>query len=164
MKIVALTQFGTLDTPLRNVRFGVDGTSMFAELIVEQVIRKPRLVFNLGESTAQNVLHGGYPVVEGDRLLRLEFEYILAIAADTDIDVDLFGGLHEAWSDAPRLHSTKAFYPFLEIVDSPWKKQLPEHRGKDDPDIRHFRIISAECSVDLLATAPSGAWQENSKN
>jgi len=164
MKIVALTQFGTLDTPLRNVRFGVDGTSLFAELIMEQVIRKPRLVVNLEESATQNVLHSGYPVVQGNRLLRLEFENILAIAVDTDIDVDLFGGLHEAWSDAPRLQSTKAFYPFLEIVDSPWKQQLPEYRGKDDPDIRHFRIISAECSLDVLATTPSGAWQENSSN
>ena len=89
---------------------------------------------------------------------------VLAIAADTDIDVDLFGGLHEGWSNAPRLQDSQSYYPLLEIENSPWKEQLPEWRHRDDPAIKHFRAISAECSFDILGEAPSGVWMPNNSN
>lgn len=140
MTINAVTDFGVFDKPLRNIRMYLDGVSIRTQLIPQLVLNKN--VDLEGRNEAERIiLKDARPVVEGNTCLELNFELVLAIAVDTDIDVDLFGGLHEDWSDAPNLQNSHSYYPLLEITNSPWKAQLPDWRRRDDPTIRRSDIF-----------------------
>jgi hypothetical protein len=158
--ILAMTQFGVLETPLRNIRFAVDGTALVARLIPERVTLETPKPGDFPEAL-HKYFENARLVVEGPEMLVLTFEHVVAVAVDTDVDVDLFGGLHAGWKEAPKLPDSKSYYPLLEIADSHWKSQLPDFRGRDEPWLHHFRAISAECSLDILGTFPTGAWEVN---
>jgi hypothetical protein len=142
MKIVPITQFGELAAGFRNIRSQLDGEEGVFDLVVEKVVPS-------------------HLVVEGATLLRLRFSWLLAVAVDYDIDVDMFGGLGKTWLGAPRLPGGNTIYPLLEITDSTWKSQLPEWRARDNPDVRHIRMIGAIASFDVLGELESGEWLEN---
>ncbi len=158
MKFEAIITFGVIETSLRNIRMSVDATQVVLELIPARILDQPGDPGDEPNEAIRRLIRGAKPIVEADEYLKLRFDHILAIAIDTDIDVDLFGGLHKDWSEAPRLYGEKSFYPLLEVKDSPWKSQLPDFRGRDDPHIRHLRAISMECSFDILGNFPEGEW------
>ena len=83
MTINAVTDFGTFDQPLRNIRMNLDGLSIRTQLIPELVLNEN---VNLEEySEAERIiLRGARPVAEGNTCLELNFELVLAIAVDTD--------------------------------------------------------------------------------
>ena len=160
-EIVRVDQFGLLTTGLRNIRCDIDGRAATFELVPEQLL--PPDVTTGGRDPIVSLLtQGASRVVEGRLALRLEFSHLVALAADNDVDVDLFGGLQTNWAASPRLEGSRTFYPLLEIRNSAWKAQLPEWRRRDDPDVRHIRMISAECSFDVLGELVSGVWVANS--
>lgn len=157
----AIEEFGPIDAPLRNIRFSVDRTTLTAELIPEIVLDEPVDIKDEDNPGVRAILQGGRPIVEGSRTLRLSFDYILAVAVDADTHSDLFGGLHEGWNMAPRIDGSRAYYPLLEIMDSAWKAKLVEERGPENPNWRHIRMISGECSLDVLGEMPTGGWHPN---
>jgi hypothetical protein len=157
----AIEEFGAIEAPLRNIRFSVDCKTLTTELIPEVVQDKPIDLRDEGDPGIRKILGGGRPIVEGSRALHLRFEYILAMAVDADTHSDLFGGLREGWNMAPRISGSRAYYPLLEIKDSAWKAKLVEEMGPENPNWRHIRMISGECSLDVLGEMPSGAWHTN---
>lgn len=160
-EIVRIDQFGILTSGFRNIRCGIDNTRAVFDLIPEQLVAPASADLKHVPSFMRKHLDGARLVVEGQSALRLEFDCVLGVAVDTDTGVDLFGGLQANWVSAPRLEGSKSFYPLLEITNSPWKGQLPEWGRRDDPAIRHIRMISAECSFDVLGEFSSGAWMAN---
>jgi len=157
----AIEEFGSIDAPLRNIRFCVDRNTLTAELIPEVVLDEPVDLEGEDNPRVRAILRAGRPIVEGSRALHLRFDYILAVAVDADTHSDLFGGLHEGWNLAPRIVGSRAFYPLLEIHESAWKAKLVEELGPENPNWRHLRMISGECSLDVLGEMPTGAWHAN---
>ena len=163
-EVLKVEKFGTFNCGLRNIRCQIDGRSAVFHLIPERLSPPDPTdpaIARESDPTIRRMLVGASLVVEGDTALRLEFSHLMGIAVDTDIDVDLFGGLHHNSRDAPRLANKATYIPLLEIRKSAWKAQLPEWRRRDDPDIQHFRMISAECSFDVLGELSSGVWVDN---
>ena len=158
-----MTEFGECSEPIRNIIFKIDGTELVLDLIPETILDEQSNHEDEPNLKIRELLRSSKPIVEAERFLRLEFEHILAVAVDTDIDVDLFGGLLNDWASAPRMPPKNTYYPLLEICDSPWKSQLPDHRGRDDPNIYHIKAISMECSFDILGLLPVGNWSNWSK-
>ncbi|MEL6568984.1 MAG: hypothetical protein AAFQ22_11235 [Pseudomonadota bacterium] len=158
---MAINQFGEFERPLRNIRFSVDGLSLEMRLIPERVLQESHKPDEQDSDSVKRLTRGASEILEGDRCLRLRFPFFLAIAVDTDIDVDLFGGLHADWRSAPRIKGRSSFYPLLEIVGSNWKQKLPDFRGRESNNIRHIRAISAECSLDILGEIGAGVWENN---
>lgn len=159
MKITRNKSFGVIDKPLRNIRMNYDGHSAIFDLIPELIVSNN----NFNPSTEvplplKRVLKVANEIIEANTCLRIEFDTVLGLALDTDIDVDLYGELHKGWEAAPKLKGSNSYYPFLEIQNSPWKKQLPDYRGKDNPEIKHYRLISSGGSFDILAWEPTGKW------
>lgn len=158
MKIIRNVSIGVIDRPLRKIRMSFDEYAAVFDLIPERVVSNNNLDHNLKASPLKNVLKDANEIIEENVCLRVEFDTILGLAMDADIDVDLYGGLHDGWITAPKLKDSNSFYPFLEIVNSPWKKQLPDYHGRDNPEIKHYRLISAGGSFDILAWEPTGKW------
>jgi hypothetical protein len=142
MKIIPITQFGEFTDIFLNIRSHLYDEEGVFDLFVRKVL--PSAL-----------------AVEEATLLRLRFSWLLGVAVDYDIDVDLFGGLGKTWEPAPRLPGRNEMYPLLEITDSPWKAQLPEWRARDNPDVRHIRMIGNITSFDVLGELESGEWIEN---
>lgn len=137
----------------------LDGTSAIFELVPELIVSNNNFDPNCEEIVPiKKLLKTASAIIESNNFLKIEFDTVLGIAVDTDIDVDLYGGLQKGWDTAPKIAGSNSYYPFLEIENSPWKKQLPNFRGRDEPDIKHYRLISWECSFDVLAWEPSGKW------
>ena len=165
MKIIRVTEFGDIPAPLRNIRAGIDGKQGVFDLVPERVLEPGAVPIDEPNPIIRKLLVGARPVVEGFSALRIVCDYLYAVAVDADVDVDLFGGLRANWSDAPRFEEGKpSFFPLLEIIASPWKAQLPEWRGRDRPEVRHIRMISAECSYDILGEPSRAHWIENNLN
>jgi hypothetical protein len=160
-EIVGIEKFGVLTSGLRNIRCQIDGGSAVFDFIPEALLPPDPAQITETNSILRRLQAGASLVVEGPTMLRLEIHGLLGMAVDADIDVDLYGGLHNNWRDAPKLADKKTYYPLLEIRNSPWKAQLPDWRRRDDPEVRHFRMISAECSFDLLGELLSGSWIAN---
>ena len=158
-EIVRIDQFGVPTSGLRNIRCAIDGRRAVFDLVPERVLPPDPAKADHPDPMIRRLTEGASLVVEGPMALRLEFWRVLGLAADSDSDVDLFGGLQGDWSSNPRLNDSQTFfYPLLEIRSSPWKALLPEWRGRDDADIRHIRMISAECSYDVLGELGAGTW------
>lgn len=165
MKIIRVTEFGDIPAPLRNIRASIDGKQGVFDLVPERVLEPGAVPIDEPNPIIRKLLVGARPVVEGFSALRIEFDYLYAVAVDADVDGNLFGGLRANWSDAPRFEEGKpSFFPLLEIIASPWKAQLPEWRGRDRPEVRHIRMISAECSYDILGEPSRAHWIENNLN
>lgn len=157
----AIEEFGCINAPLRNIRSSVDGNTLTAELIPEVVLDKLVDLPDDEDQGVRRILRGSRPIVEGSRALHLRFDYVLAMAVDADTHSDLFGGLHDEWHLAPRIVTSRAYYPLLEITESAWKAKLVEELGPENPNWRHIRMISGECSLDVLGEMPTGAWYAN---
>lgn len=164
MAIVKFEAFGKLTSPLRNIRCHIDAHEAVFELVPEALRPPgPDPVDVTGiPSPLVRVISSASLVLESERMLRIEIGELRGIAVDADVDIDLFGGLTGDGSEQPRLAGSTFFYPLIEIENSPWKAQLPDWRGRDDPDIRHLRMISATCSYDVLGEVLSGNWMPNS--
>lgn len=158
MEIIRNLSIGVIDKPLRNIRMSFDGHAAVFDLIPQLVVSNNNFDPNLKPSPLKNVLKDANEIIEANVCLRVEFDTILGLAMDADIDVDLYGGLYDGWETAPKFKDSNSFYPFLEILNSPWKKQLPDHRGRDNPEIKHYRLISSGGSFDILAWEPTGKW------
>jgi len=158
MKIIRNTSFGVFKTPLRNIQMKFDGYAATFDLVPGLVVSNNNFDPNLKNSALQNMFKNANEIIESSDYLKVEFDTVLGLALDADIDVDLYGGLHQGWEAAPKFKNSNAIYPFLEIVDSPWKKQLPDHRGRDNPEIKHYRLISSGGGFDILAWEPTGKW------
>lgn len=162
--IEKIERYGLLKSGFRNIRSRIDGISAEFDLIPEVSVPvgddDPGIA-GLPHPLVANLMRGASRLIEGEAALRITFSYLMAVAVDTDIDVDLFGGLHERWSSAPKIDGSSSYYPLLEIRGSPWKAQLPDWRRRDDPLIRHIRMISAECSFDVLGDLSGGVWVSN---
>ncbi len=160
-EIVKVDQFGELTSALRNIRCNIDGRAGTFELVPERMLLADFDTGDERDPIVRRLIQGASRVVEGSLALRLEFSHVLAITADNDVDADLFGGLQADWGSNPRLPGSQSFYPLLEICNSGWKAQLPEWRRRDDPHVRHIRMISTECSFDVLGELVSGEWIAN---
>ena len=164
MTFKTVKDFGELKTPFRNILYRADGKSLEVDLIPECVQSEPARSEEEVDPVIRKITEGAKPVTEGNKLLRLSFEYILAIAADADTNMQLFGDLHSNWANTPRIPNSRWFYPILELTDSSWKKQTREEFGSDNSNWRHIRLISSECSIDVLGEMPTGQWRDNDKH
>lgn len=160
-EIVRIDQFGLLTSALRNIRCSIDGKRGVFDLVPEKLLPPDTAPLTETNPTLRRLQAGASLVVEGPTMLRLEFHSLLGMAVDADIDVDLYGGLHDNWRNTPKIGDKNTFYPLLEIRNSLWKAQLPEWRRRDDPGVKHIRMISAECSFDLLGELVDGTWLTN---
>lgn len=161
MKIVPINDFGELTAGFRNIRARIDGETGVLDLVSQKLIPTGSVESDEKHPAMKRLEENPSLVVEGPTLLRVEFNWLLAVAIDYDIDADLFGGLWHNWKEAPRLQGSRAVYPFVEFKESPWKAQLPEWRERDNPDVRHFRMVSAVVSFDVLGELTSGVWLNN---
>lgn len=161
MALIPVKEFGELEAPLRNIRTRTDGDRGVFDLIPEALLEPGTFEIDESNPIIRRIFDKGRLIVEGPTFLRIEFGWLLAIAGGEDVDEDLFGGLHANWTEAPRLSGSRSYYPFLEITSSPWKAQLPEWKGCNNPDVRHFRMISATASFDVLGELSSGVWLPN---
>lgn len=161
MKIVPINDFGELTAGFRNIRARIDAETGVFDLVYEKLIPPGSVGSDETHPALKRLQENSSLVVEGPTLLRVEFSWLLGVAIDYDIDADLFGGLWQNWKEAPRLQGSSVFYPFVEIKESPWKAQLPEWRARDNPDVRHFRMVSAVVSFDVLGELASGVWLDN---
>lgn len=162
MKIVPIHNFGELAAGFWNIRANIDGDTGIFDLISEKLLPPGSVESDETHPVLKRLHDKSSLVVEGATLLRVEFSWLLAVAVDFDIDVDLFGDLWQNWQEmAPQMPGCAAFYPFVEIKESPWKARLPEWRARDNPDVRHFRMLSALVSFDVLGELASGAWLNN---
>jgi len=164
MKIIRNTSIGTFKTPLRNIRLKFDGYAATFDLIPGLVVSNNNFDPNLKNSALQDIFENSNEIIESSDYLKVEFDAVLGLALDADIDVDLYGGLHDGWATAPKFENSNAIYPFLEMLDSPWKKQLPDYKGRDNPEIKHYRLISSGGSFDVLAWEPAGKWITSGPN
>lgn len=161
MNIVPVTDFGLLTDGFRNIRMQTDAESGIFDLVPERLL-EPGSADNIEQDpTLHKIVKGARLIVEGPTMLRVRFDWLIAVAGGSDVDADIFGGLHAGWRETPKLRHKSVYYPFLEIQSSPWKAQLPEWRGRDNPDIRHFRMISGAVSFDVLGELGAGEWQDN---
>jgi hypothetical protein len=160
-EIVRIDEFGLLAAGFRKIRCSIDGSRAVFELVPESDTEVTDGDLVDASPEERRWIAGARRVIEGPLALRIEVHHLIAIAGDADVDADIFGGLHCNWRDAPKLPNSNVFYPLLEITNSPWKIQLPEWRRRDDPDVRHVRMISAECSYDILGEFGTGVWVAN---
>lgn len=100
-KLEPIRKYGAFDSPLRNIRLVLMGGDARFDLIPEAILDTPSDLSDEKDPAIRRVLEGTRLVVEADRFLRIHFDIIVALAGGTDEDVDLFGGLHQDWHDAP---------------------------------------------------------------
>jgi len=159
-EVVKIDQFGTLRSGFRNIRCAIDGRRFVFELIPSVLLPPDTAQSENPDPLLRKLTRGASLVVEGSSALRLEFDDIHGMAVHADVDADLFGGIQSNWREAPYVVGS-VYYPLLEIMNSPWKAQLPDWRRRDDAAMRHIRMISDECSFDVLGELVSGTWIEN---
>ena len=160
MNFRKMTEFGILENGFRNAQMNVDFDTIVFKLISETKLIGPSDFRHENNQTISKLLKSSQEIIESKNCLQLNFDCVKAVAFDSDLGVDMFGGVHDGWMKAPKVAGKSFIYPLLEVLNSPWKAQLPEWRGRDDPDIKHIRAVTAECSFDILAELTSGDWRK----
>lgn len=104
--IEKIERYGLLKSGFRNIRSRIDGISAEFDLIPEVSVPvgddDPGIA-GLPHPLVANLMRGASRLIEGEAALRITFSYLMAVAVDTDIDVDLFGGCMQV--GAPRRRS-----------------------------------------------------------
>lgn len=157
----SVTEFGAFKEPLRNIQMFLDGRSAAFYLIPEAISHEPPDLSEIDNPDLRSVLADTEEIIESATCLRLEFDWIYAVAIDSDVGGDLFGGVQSNWQEAPLLTPKGSYYPCLEILNSEWARKIPEWQVHPVWEVRHFRFISTECSFDILGPGPSGTWIYN---
>lgn len=151
-----------ISTSLRNIKVHVNATDAAIDLIPALVLHSapppehnPNLCAGLN-----NMLQKSKPVVEAATFLRVYFENLATILIQEE-RLDLIKDPGDKKRDYPLLPDGIYVYPFLKIENSTWKKQVPEWWREIISDCTHFRMISDETCVDILATLKEYEWKKN---
>ncbi|QYJ07123.1 hypothetical protein [Qipengyuania flava] len=156
----------TFASPLRNIKLSLDGTGLIADLIPSVTLDSEVQIGGFSddpdvEAELQSVFGKGRPIVEGDRVFRLEFDAVQAVVIQEEF-VDLFNVLAAELDNLPKIPDAKGAFPFLVAEESEWRSRLPDYQGGDDPELKHFKIFSMETQVDILGRLAGFEWVRNS--
>lgn len=161
MKYRAVKEWGEFEQALRNILLHLDGNALTLDLVPSVVSPDPVDVGDETDEALRDLKARSQLIVEGNTCLRLSFETVLAVAVREEF-VDLFGDLYQGLPDAaPKLANSLAVWPLLEVMESPWKSTLPDYQGGDDDNLRHFKVLSMECLVDVLGYTPTANWVQH---
>lgn len=154
----------SIESPLRNVRAVMDGTNMFLDLIPSKIIDHPPTLptaplKNPDSVVLDELLRNSRPIVEGAHFLRVHFEWIQAVSIQEEF-VELFEIFNTDNDKAPTLKGGRGWFPFLEVVNSKWRQKLPDYQGGDDPQLKHYKIVSMETHLDVMGVLESTEWLE----
>jgi len=156
----SITEYGEFDLPLRNIRATLKGTHLTLDLIPEARRRKLTRVEHDGSQAMKLVLGDlANEIVEGDRLLRLEFDGIASWFVEEEGNDFPHFSLPD-WSTVPKIDGSKSNWPLLRIRNSKMRDLLPDWRYTGD-GLEHFFIIGAETCMHVLAWPPTGGWLPN---
>ncbi|MEM8935139.1 MAG: hypothetical protein AAGC77_01875 [Pseudomonadota bacterium] len=154
-----ITDFGEIPE-LVNIRAFFDGTDAIVECIPAKTLEKPFVPDTTAERKSEtekqidSVLSGAFPIVESPNMLRLNFTFLRGFCA------------HEEFVEHPffndrLLGKRPDFSPLCEVAPSPWREFLPGYDGGDNPDVKHYRMLSMEIYVDILGVLEGGEWIKN---
>lgn len=151
------------EVALRNIRIQLDGRTLIIDLIpsveLDEYVAE---VIPGGNPELNKILAGSKPIVESNRFLRAYFDGIMALFIQEEF-VEILDILAFDFNKKPRFENGQA-YPFLHVVNSRWKRCLPDYQGRDDPNLKHFKIVSMETCVDLLGYFEKVEWLDSKKS
>lgn len=134
---------------LINIRLNLDGIDATVDLIESHDTGETGEIPEDEDPVLKEILSQSTLITSSGRFARLHFYCVQAIVIQDEFrdivdivkcDLNLF----------PRL-TTGETYPFMKVVNSRWKKILPDYQGGDNPDIQHFKIVSMATCIDVLA-------------
>ena len=161
--LIPITRFGDLK-PLRNIRAQLTETTLVLDLIPELVSKTAYVptTDDLITPASARLLTGSREVVEGNTMLRLQFDQIRSSAfSDEFCDIHPVS-LDTPQKDWPRIEGTQFTYPLVEVLNSSWHAGLPDYQnGGANGGMHHFRAISAMNIVDIVGFEPSFEWLPN---
>jgi hypothetical protein len=148
-------------TPLRNIRLRLDATNLVADLVPSVVLDELAEVVHrdLNPELSQ-ILAGTKPITDDSRFMRVHFDRLVAAIIQEEF-IDIVEETKLDLSGAQSLPSGKSIYPFLRVENSRWKQSVPDYQGRDHPDLAHFKIVSMETCIDLIAHLDHYEWIEN---
>lgn len=88
--------------------------------------------------------------------MRLHFVDIVAICIQEEL-VDLVDDLKWLRGKRPALPNCQA-YPFVHVINSRWRARVPDWLRGDDPDVKHYNIISVETCIDVIGRLKQIEW------
>lgn len=150
------------DTFLRNVRIQIDGTVATMDLIPSLVLdRSTDEMLQDKDPNINKLIARSKPIVEAKRFLRVHFDCIHAVVIQEEF-VDSVAVVEAELDSAPRIKpDSPAPYPFLRVINSEWKRFIPDYQGGESPDLDHFKILSMETCADVLGCVENTEWLEN---
>lgn len=134
---------------LINLRLNLDGTDAIVELIESHDTGETGEIPEDADPALKKILSQSTLITSSGRFTRLRFYDVQAIVIQ-DESRDIVDVIKSDLNLFPRL-PIGVTYPFMKVVNSRWKKILPDYQGGDDPDIQHFKIVSMKTCIDVLA-------------
>ena len=146
-----------LKAPLRNVRAHLDGNFLSVDLIPSVVLDEPVQASDPSgnpdlDKIISDLEKGARPIVEAKSVLRAEFESVQACVIQEEF-VELFENLISDFDAPPRILGQKGWFPFLRVLNSSWRKKLPDYQGGDWPELHHYKIVSMETPLMFFTEA-----------
>ncbi|WP_394730525.1 hypothetical protein [Altererythrobacter sp. GH1-8] len=154
-----------LKAPLRNVRAHLDGTFLSVDLIPSVVLDEPVQASDPSgtpelDKIISDLEKAARPIVEAKSVLRAEFESVQACVIQEEF-VELFEKLIADFDAPPRILGQKGWFPFLRVLNSSWREELPDYQGGDWPELHHYKIVSMETHLDILGVLVATEWRKN---
>lgn len=144
----------------------MDGTFWTLDLIPSVVLDKPigkaAPTPNPVDAQFNRMLEGARPIVEADKVLRVEFNSVQACVVQEEF-VDLFDALQIDLQSLPLLEHGKGCFPFVLVEGSEWRASLPDYQGGDCDELKHFMLFSMETHLSLLGIMESYEWVMNAE-
>ena len=140
----------TFKSALINIFLKLNGTEVIVDLIESQRTDQRLGEMELGLSPElKDILSGSQRTISSGRVTRVHFNHLRAMIVQEEY-VDLVENIKADFKRVPRL-SNRDTYPFIKVVNSRWRTLLPDYQRGDDPGIQHFKIISMETCIDIIA-------------
>ena len=101
---------------------------------------------------------GSREIVQSDRVLRLRFDWVcghIVVGEDHPHPASWSKSVYDA------LKMDRSAWPLMIVTGSPWRSALPNYRGGENDEIKHFVIGSEVIVVDVLAALRSSTWLPN---
>lgn len=155
----AAAEIDAFDTPLLGLRVVTKADVAVIDLIPSmastKTIEKKR--DPSVRRTVAEILASGTPIEEAMRFMRVHFSFVQALVIQREF-VEIVDILDAKLDSAPRRPGSRSPYPFLRVINSAWKRRLPDYQGGNDPKLTHFTIGSLETHVDILGIIEKIEW------
>jgi len=157
-KLVPVTRHGVIKRPLLTIHMHYFADALVLDLVPRaEYLEKPELGDLAQQAPLRDVLKDAGEIVADNHFLRLTFDFIEAMAFST-----VEQGAHpHHWAtkeEAMPVHDGQDWpYPLVEVDGSEWCKTVPS-------EPIHFRIVTMNNRLDLLAYEPKSQWLDRSSD